>query len=253
MNKLKRIQIWYSVLKAFCCTFMGIKNRIIGPNETVNEILKKRSLIRFGDGEFGIFHAKSIHYQNWSPELKTIFEDIKKDYEKQQESCSYLLALPKKFLSVSGLKLIKKRVYVSSWSQSRYDFKLNFLHDIIYGDAFLFERKNKDIYSKIWLNDICPKTVIFVHNSKKYASNFASMYNKNVIFVQCPGKNAFEAIEELEKEIHNKIYSHQLNSENVMLIFSAGPAGKALVYKFSKLGFWGIDAGHCWDDPLEGI
>ena len=38
-----------------------------------------------------------------------------------------------------------------------------------------------------------------------------------------------------------------------MLTISAGPAGKVLVYRLSKRGYWCIDAGHCWDDPLEGI
>ena len=148
---------------------------------------------------------------------------------------------------------MKKRVYVSSWAESRYDFKKNFRHDILYGDSFLFEKSNKEVYSRIWKNEVCPENVIFIHNSEVYAEYFKNTYNKKITFIQCPPRNSFEKLGELEAYVRNTIEENHWTPNDVMLTISAGPAGKVLAFRMSKSGYWCIDAGHCWDDPLEGI
>lgn len=253
MKISKRILIWVDVLFSFFATFLGIKATIKTPKETVEEINKGKSLIRFGDGEFGIYRGKDIHYQKWSPELKAYFDKIKSDFEEQGEECPYILAVPKRFMTVKGTELMKKRVYVSSWSQSRYDFKKNFKHNLPYGDSFLFEKANKEIYSGIWTNENCPQNIIFVHNNEQYSTFFSDTYKKNTVFVKCPPQDSFSGINELEKEIRDIIEANNWSKNQVMLTISAGPTGKVLVYKLSKEGYQCIDAGHCWDDPLEGI
>ena len=252
MNAFKRVIIWAKVSMCYFLTFPGIKSSIYSPEETVKLLLGGKSLIRFGDGEFGIYRKNNIHYQKWSSELNECFKEIKQNYEAAGKNCEYILAVPKKFMTINGFQLAKKRVYVSSWAQSRYDFKKNFRHDLSYGDSFLFEKKNKEIYSQLWNNENCPLNVIFVHNSESYANLFRDTYHKKTVFVQCPRQNAFEVIDDLENEIMENIEENRWNSRNVMLTISAGPAGKVLVYRFSKKGYWCIDAGHCWDDPLEG-
>lgn len=253
MQHRKRVGIWISVLKSFLFTFGGVKGEILDAAQTVSELLKKRSLIRFGDGEFGIYRGKDIHYQPWSAELQEAFEEMKKEYETDSVHCPFLLAMPKRFMTVNGFRLMKKRVYVSSWSESRLDFKRNFRHDIPYGDAFLFEKNNKDIYSKIWKSLVCPENVIFIHNNPVYAEHFANTYNKKVTYVRCPAKNAFFVLADMETEVLRKISENKWSKDAFMLTISAGPAGKVLAWRLSKRGFWCIDAGHCWDDPLEGI
>ncbi len=249
----KRPIIWLRVLYSLLLTFGGVKANIYSAEQTVEEIKKGRSLIRFGDGEFGIYRGKDIHYQKWSSELKAEFDKIKLDYEKDVNNCPYVLAVPKSFMSISGFKLMKKRVYVSSWSESRLQFKKTFNRKIAYGDSFLFEKKNKETYSKIWNREDSPKNVIFVHNCSKYAENFSNTYNKNTFFVECPSKDAFSCVDELEKEILSVIEKNGFNKDNVTMAISAGPAGKVLVYRFATKGYMAIDAGHCWDDPLEGV
>lgn len=253
MKMHKRVLIWIDVLFSFLATFFGVKATIKSSEETVEEILNGKSLIRFGDGEFGIYRGRDIHYQRWSPELKEWFLKIKNDFEEQGEACPYVLAVPRRFMTVRGTFLAKKRVYVSSWSQSRYDFKKNFRHDLPYGDSFLFEKGNREIYSKIWSDKSCPENIIFVHNNEQYAEYFADTYNKNTVFVKCPARDSFEELSSLENEIREKIKENNWEKSDFLLTISAGPAGKVLVYKLSKEGYRCIDAGHCWDDPLEGI
>lgn len=253
MKRYERVEIWGRVLHCFLQSFKGCTDSILSPEETIELLFRGKSLIRFGDGEFGIYRQKNIHYQKWSPELQAAFEAIKDEYEADYQHCSYLLAVPKKFLTVNGFRLMKKRVYVSSWAESRYDFKKNFRHDILYGDSFLFEKSNKEVYSRIWKNEVCPENVIFIHNSEVYAEYFKNTYNKKITFIQCPPRNSFEKLGELEAYVRNTIEENHWTPNDVMLTISAGPAGKVLAFRMSKSGYWCIDAGHCWDDPLEGI
>lgn len=248
-----RIAAWCRVIYSLLTTFGGVKSNIVGAEETVQELKKGRSLIRFGDGEFGIYRNRDIHYQRWSQALKDEFEKIKQDYEADAEHCPYILALPKAFMTVSGWKLMKKRVYVSSWAESRRQFKKTFRRDIVYGDSFLFEKKNKPLYSEIWKGENCPQNVVFVHNSIDCAKAFQDTYQKNVEHVVCPPRDAFESVDALEEEILSRIAKNAWTQQDVMITISAGPAGKILVYRLSKRGYHCIDAGHCWDDPLEGI
>lgn len=253
MNIFQRIGIWGKVIFAFLFSFGGSDKNIYSAQETVDKIADGKSLIRFGDGEFGIFHEKDIHYQKWSPQLKEAFIKIKEDFENLGEDCPFLLAVPQKFMQANGFQLMKKRVYVSCWAQARYDFKREYRKDCAYGDAFLFEKNNKEIYSQIWNRETCPPNVIFVHNNEEYARFFTETYQKNTVHVACPSKNAFEQLDMLEKEILNLIEKNGWTNKDVSLAISAGPAGKVLVYTFSKRGYQSIDAGHCWDEPLENI
>ncbi len=253
MKLYKRFFIWMDVIFCFFATFFGVKANIKSPEETVEEINKGRSLIRFGDGEFGIFRNKSIHYQDWSPELRERFEMIKRDFEEQGDNCPYLLTVQKCFICVNSLRLLKKRVYVSCWSQTRYDFKKNFNHDLTYGETLLFEKGKSHVYGKIWTHESCPPNIIFVHNDEKYAKFFEQTYHKNTFFVKCPPKHAFSKLDEMEKEIQAIIDENGWEKDQVMIVMSAGPAGKVIIYDFSKQGYHCVDTGHCWDDPLEGI
>ena len=253
MNVIKRAKIWAKVLHALFVTFPGVPTEILGPEETVDCLKKGKSLIRFGDGEFGIFEGKDIHYQPWSEALQKEFAYIKQDYEKDPGAAPYLLAVPKGFMTVSGFKLMKKRVYVSSWAQARLQFKKTFRRDIPYGDAFLFAKENFPCYSRLWSGETAEETVIFVHNRQEFAERFSATYGKKTFYIPCPAQNAYGDIDRLEQEILSCLRREELDAKDVCVVLSAGPAGKVLVYRLSQKGWHAIDAGHCWDDPLEGI
>lgn len=251
MNTLNRINIWLKVIYSLFATFTGVKSHILNAEETTERLLNGKSLIRFGDGEFGIYRGKNIHYQSWSKELQEAFCQIKNDFEKERENCPYILAVPKKYMQCSSLCLCRKRVLASSWAESRLFFKNNFNLNIEYAEAFLFEKSNEPIYSKLWNVTDDLRTIIFVHNNDLYAELFRKKYNRNVIFVKCPSKNAFEKIENIQLHIESVIDNNNFSPIDVQLVISAGPAGKILVYYFANKGYFCIDAGHCWDKPLE--
>ena len=250
---MKRLKIWISVLYNFLLSFRGSKADIMDAKATVKEILNGKSLIRFGDGEFGIYNGANIHYQKWSKELKERFDEIKSVYVNSPRTCPYLLAVPRVFMKCSGFKLLKKRVYVSSWARSRTDFIRRFPQNIVYGDAFVFEKANREVYKKIWSDTGKEKKIVFIHNNAEYAKAFESTYDLQVFFCKCPPENAFEKIDEVKADITDLIKKNGLSADNVMFLISMGPAGKVLAFDLSMQGYHCIDTGHCWDDPLKGL
>ena len=251
--KISRLKIWLRVLRSFLATFPGVKCNILTAEETVRRIRNGKSLIRFGDGEFGIYSGRDIHYQKWSKNLHDDFLRIKKCYEKAPEACPYLLSVPRLYMSCSGMRLARKRVLVSSWSEARDCFRKHFRReDIEYGDAFLFEKKNREIYARLWPEEEGTEDIIFVHNNERYAAQFARQYCRRVHFVRVPPRDAYEEIEMIYDEIMKVIADNNWNDPTAFqVVISAGPAGKVLVYRLSAQNIHCIDAGHCWDEPLE--
>lgn len=245
----RRIGIWVDVILKLLLSFRKSKANILNAKETIQFVLHNRkSVIRLGDGEFGLFHDRDIHYQVYSKELKERINQIIKRYECNSDLAPYLLCVPYKFFKTNGFFLMKKRVYVSSWAISKYDFLKNFRQDIVYGDAFLFALNNSDIYPSIWAET---DNIIFVHNNVEYAQAFKKTSGKNVYFVKVPSKNAFSFLVEIEENIICVFGKDQITKENSVILISAGPAGKVIAFDFCLKGYWCIDVGHCWDDPLE--
>jgi len=243
-----RLKIWFNVLKYYmlslnCCK----KAHILSINETC--IMAKeyrKSIIRLGDGEFNLLNNRDIHYQKFSEDLKNILKIIIDEYISNPDNANYLLCMPGEFFNCNGLKLLKRRVYISSWAFSRYFFKKNYDKDIIYGNSFLFASGNKKIYEQIWLENKIDK-VVFVHNKIEYAKEFEEEYGIKTEYVLVPPKNAYEVKEDILKNIKTLIN----NKEKILVLISAGPCAKYLVYKLALEKVWAIDTGHCWDNPLN--
>lgn len=236
----KTIIYWFKTIK---CVRRSI---ILDAQDTVEYIVKnKKSLIRYGDGEFYIMEENSIHYQEYSDSLKEILINIIEDYLDKPNEKEYFLCMPKRYFECSGFKLLQKKIYIISWVKPRYIFSKRYDRNVTYGDAFLFAKGNEKIYEKIWeSNEI--QRVVFVHNEKKYASDFAKRYRKNVAYIPIVSQNVFEnAGAILEKIVESVIR----NRADIVLI-SAGPCAKYLVMRLSEMGIWAIDTGHCWDEPL---
>lgn len=246
---MNRVVIWVKTAFYFFVSYKGSrKAKYLDFQKTVEFIIKNKiSLIRFGDGEFNIIGGKDIHYQNHSLELEKQLKGIIDNYNTNIDT-NYLLCMPRYFFESSGYEIAKKRVFVSSWSFSRYLFNKNFDQHVTYGDSFLFSKGNEKIYEKIWLDQRI-SNVIFVHNQTKYGEKFALKYSKNVTNITIPKANAFESKDKIINEIFKKLHGNK----ETLVIISGGPMGKVLVKELSEKNIWAIDTGHCWDDPLISV
>lgn len=243
---LKRLKIWNKVFRDYCFSFFPLKGHFLTSDETVKYISSaKKSVIRFGDGEFNILVGGNVHYQVYNSELRKELLEILQNYTGDSP---YLLCVPYHYFSKSNLTL-NKRVLISSWSTPKRTFKKYIKTDVAYGDAFVFARNNDRYnYQRIWEKY---RTVILVHNNKKYFKDVIDLDRQEGFFVKVPDKNSYEFIDEIEYEIE-KIYKiNNLSQENTIVLLSAGPTAKALVYRMSLKGYKMIDCGHVWDDPLE--
>lgn len=203
-------------------------------------LLYKKSIIRFGDGEYRIMYSnKKIHYQDFSKELQS---DLKKIFEHYNEK-NYLICIPPFF--TKGIKWFMKndKKYLSCFSKPRYYFLSKQKSKFKYGDAFLFKKGNEKIYRKLWNDE---DKILLIHNDEKWKDIFENKYSKNIDFIKVPKENAYE--------ICNSIIDEVLSIKdikNYMVLISAGPAAKVIAYELSKEDIWVIDTGHCFDDPLE--
>ena len=238
----QKVILHIKLIMYFLYSFKMPKANIYGPEETVNTCIKdKKTIIRFGDGEFNFFRNIGVDYQEYNDEIKNGFNEYNSD-------SNYLICLPKCFFSCSGLKLLSKRRYLISWSYARYYFKRRIKKELLYGDAFSFGKQNEKYYSKIFKKSKIDR-VIFVHNDEKYFKKFKNKYNLETEFVKIPRKNSYK-----EKElIIDNILKLIKNKANTIVLISAGPAAKMIAYELSQNEIWCIDTGHCWDMPLEVI
>jgi ribosomal protein L7Ae-like RNA K-turn-binding protein len=120
-----------------------------------------------------------------------------------------------------------------------------FDNSIIYGDSFIFKKGNTSNFEKLWVSSNLNK-VIIVHNSVEHAKTFQIKYGIKTTTVLINKSNAYDYLDHTLNEVLNLLE----DKKNTLVLISAGPSGKILTYKLSKLKIWAIDTGHCWDDPL---
>ena len=238
----KRINNIFLTLKFFAISFFGSRAKIFSASDTLNYALNnKMSIIRFGDGEFNLMNGKSIHYQDYSNKINDELKLIYSNYLNKKSN--YILCVPRYYMKCNGIKLLKSKVLVSSWSFSRYYFQKNFNQYIKYGDAFCFSKKNLEVVDEFF-RKLTDMECIFVHNNVSYSIQFEKKYNIKTHFVSIPKTNAYSSINSIIFEIKNKI------TDNSFVLVSAGPCGKVITRILSESKVFAIDCGHLWDDPL---
>lgn len=245
-NRLK------NVLKKFPYTIFGSSNNNIMDDKSTIEYLMKmnKSLIRLGDGEVMMMRGLDIYYQKCDSQLS---EALKKIIMEYNSNSPYLLCLPKSALEFSLFRYLIKGHFKDTYLvffTFRYIYK-KYLEDCgcKYGDTYVFNKKNKEIYSRLWINK---QYVIFVHNQIKYFNNFVDMYGKEKVcrFIQVPSQNSYSSINQIEQRIYESF--NGINLAKTIVLISAGPCSKELIFRINnKYAVQCIDTGHCWDTPLK--
>mgnify|MGYP002520784501 CR=1 FL=1 len=202
-------------------------------------LLNKKSLIRFGDGEYRIMYSnKGIEYQTFSKELQI---DLNKIFSQYDES-SYLICIPPFFVKDIKWFMKNDKKYLSCFSKPRYHFLSKQKKNMKYGDAFLFRKGNEQTFNKLWTNQ---NKILLIHNDEKRKDIFEKKYNKKIEFIKTPSRDSYKECDEIIKKV---LAINNIN--DYIVLVSAGPAAKVIAYELSKRGIWTVDTGHCFDDPL---
>lgn len=240
----KNLYILYWLFKTRAYWWSSPKYNILSFQETVNEIIKnKKSISRFGDGEFNlIIKDKGITFQKLDDKISERLYEVL-----NSELPNLLVAIPKSLVSIKNLKIDAK------------DFWLGFIFhkeqrisdaiknkSKIFGDAFI-SRFYQDYINKkevpqkvkslqnIWEN----KNILIVEGefSRLGIGNDFFSNAQSIERIICPAKNAFEKYD----KILNITKEH---GKNKLIIIALGPSATILAYDLAKENYWALDLGH---------
>jgi len=218
----------------------------LSQEESIDELLKtNKSLIRWGDGESSILTGGDLYFQQNTMGLFKYFIKIVKTYNSQS---NYLIAMPNEFLLQSKDELKKGNKY-NIWRYSRYVFEFYFKKkNVQYLDSFIFRENttlDNSLIEKLWEKE---NIIFFIHNNYKYFIDFKNKYlEKEVVFFQVTSANSFKQIDTTIRHIQQKQKAMNIKKEDICILISAGPAGKAYVFDLSKDNYKTLDMGHYFD------
>lgn len=223
--------------------FRGLK--IYDNEKTLNDLLSnKKSMSRFGDGEFLIMQGENIGFQNYNKTLAKRLKDILNCHEKNL---------------LIGINLPYKSQYLNQFNDNAKDYYKKFLKLKMFSIA-KFINKNKPYYSstitrfyidyedkngvskyikklkKIWDQ----KDVVIVEGEKSRVGIGNDLFNnvKTIKRIICPNINAFNKYNNIINSITRNV------QKNKLILIALGPTATLLAYDLYKLGYQSLDIGH---------
>lgn len=225
--------------------YIKIQNKtpnILTVEDTIDSILTtNKSICRFGDGEFMLMNGRNIKFQNYNKKLS---EELRKIITKDESNL--IIALPDTFL-FNEKYTDKTNEY---WKREIAKYRIG-LYGFLnmkkkYGNAFISRpymnwRDKKEAYKRfeklfsIWQN----RALLIVEGEKTRmgVGNDLFKSSKSIRRILIPAENAYEKYEDILDEILR-------NVDDELVLISAGPTAKLLVYDLYKHKVQAIDTGH---------
>ena len=230
-----------------CSVDILFKGLYIASNEnTLNEIVKhKKSIARFGDGEYLIIFGGSVSFQKYDKNLSRRLLEIIKNRNKNR---NFLV----------GIVLPYKKKDLENFLESAVKFWNNILSHDKFKLLKIFNKKKKYYSSSITrfyshlkdrsnapkiikkLKKIWEKRDIIIVEGEKSRIGFGNdLFNntKSIKRILCPAKDAFSVYD----KILNSVIKY--DKDNLILI-ALGPTAPVLAYDLSQLGYQAVDIGH---------
>ena len=217
--------------------FKSIK--YISLDETLNELLnRKKSISRFGDGEFKIIFGKNCGFQKFNKILKNRLLDVLNSN------------IPNLLVGIVPLYKNKNPFWVKWLNKYKFNLGRIINKNKIYYDSqitrFYFLGANRTViqnyiikFKKIWNN----RNILIIEGEKTRLGYGNDLFNnsKSIQRIICPIKNAFNRYE----KIFHYITNLNLDKDTLILI-SLGPTATVLTYDIIRSGFRNqvIDFGH---------
>lgn len=233
----------YWLIRTYPMRWNFPRYKILSFEETVNEIIQnKKSISRFGDGEFRLLmKERSIYFQPLTASLAERLQEVI-----VSKLPNLLIAIPGTFRSRKNIKRDPK----IHWLQfvNLYSMKLSaFLSmDVRYAEAlisrFYMDYKNKNHVKdkvhqlkKIW-ND---QNILFVEGefSRLGIGNDLFGNANSLERIICPAQNAYSKYDEI-LSLTKKIGKDRL------IIIALGPTATILAHDLAKENYWALDLGH---------
>ena len=220
------------------------KISFLSGQETLELIIKDRKSIgRFGDGEFEVISGAGIYPpdSDWSQRYS---DKLKRDLE-----ITLSLTHPSFLVAV-----LPPRKFISS-KESKYPKILSDIHDtkrvlfqylkegISYGDAEIFIPYDcRDLDISMLKNYFNTKDIIVAKGGVSRISHF-KVGRKN-FFIECGNSDAYEKKNLIKTWIKNKIYEEKLVVEDVLVLLSLGATSAIIAKEMLSDNIQVWDTGH---------
>lgn len=219
------------------------KYSVLSTEQTIEEIINhKRSISRFGDGEFILLmRERGIYFQELTEHISIRLEEVI-----TTPIPHHIVTIPDCFVRNNDLKH-NARVHWISFINS-YGKKISTFLDSkrIYGNTqmsrFYMDYLNKDKIPKIvrklktiWDN----KDVLIIEGefSRLGIGNDFFSNTRSIERIICPSKNAYRKYNDILEK------AEELGKDKLIII-ALGPTATILSYDLAKKGYWALDLGH---------
>lgn len=220
---------------------------VVKASETIKTLYSSRkSIARFGDGEFNLIEGRDIGFQKASPRIAARLSEVLSSNDE-----NILIGIPDVFGSLDGycphvrsywrefLPNNRKRIY------SLLDLNKTYYDACFTGYAIQSAENDEAALTryytemrKIWQN----REVVFIkgQDTETYANDIYDNV-KSAKYIYAPKEHAFEHYD----EILNKALKENKDS---LFIIVLGPTATVLAYDLAQRGYQALDMGHLGKD-----
>lgn len=216
-----------------------------------------KSIIRWGDGEAFLVLKRDVYWHEYTPELRKRLIEIIRNYTPDSP---YYLCLPDEFVSCDIESLKAKRRGPFDFYQmhkgTRYVFARYFPKKCEYLSHFIFKGDRQAHFDSLVELISKFKAYVVVKENLELVDNFFKTFIGDVDykFIQIPEKSAFREYDRILEETKKAIDTLDYETEEILILVSAGACAKVLTYDLSQEGFVTYDVGklfECWTDNAD--
>ena len=214
---------------------------VLNSVETLKVLIEeKKSLSRFGDGEFGLISGRTIGFQNVNKQLS---RELKRILTVPNEKC--WIAIPNVFSFFWHFRFDANCFWLYSVLKNWKNWK-SYFDGRIYADSlcsrFYVDVKNYNqslevfnLWKALWSG----RDIVIVEGAKTKLGVGNDLLDnvRSIRRIICPEKDAFNIYYDIFTEVKKE------NNEALILI-ALGPTASVLAYDLSLKGFQAIDCGH---------
>ena len=221
--------------------------KVLSQTDSIKEIIKtKKSVVRFGDGEFNLILGNAIGFQEFDPKLQARLKEILTNTDD-----SMLIGISNRFGRLNDVDTNVRaywRGFMGRHRQELYkllDFDRTYIDTCMTAHAIEVEdhttpevlAESEAYYNevrKIWEGqDI---TIIKGSGTEKFTHDIYDNV-KSVSYIYGPKKHAFREYDRIFAE------AKQLPKDRLMIVV-LGPTATVLAYDLAKAGYQALDIGH---------
>lgn len=234
----------YWIVRTWPMRWRFPRYNILSFEDTVNEIIvNKKSISRFGDGEFRLLtKERGIYFQDLNNKIAERLHEVL-----NSNLSNHLVCIPSSFNTKKDLKRVAKIHWLNFINQKGKNIKKAIENPSrIFGDAFI-SRFYQDFIDKrevpakvkllkqIWHNE----SLLLIEGEFSRLGVGNDLFNnaKSIERIICPAENAFKKYEQILLETKKC-------GKSKLIIIALGPTATILAHDLAKENYWALDLGH---------